>query len=162
MGIQGWAGLLAVWFLGFRLAAWMGPSAGTGCPRSVLWRLFMVTPNYGCYRRDGREKQGKMARFSGAGCGSRRVAGGEGRGDRTDGTDWTYARIGPPGGLWVVAAVAAGVVEAFGEAAFGDELAFEKIVGLVDQADEGVGSGLWRTSFYIGLIELALSVAEWD
>lgn len=69
----------------------------------------------------------------------------------------------------MVAAVAAGVVEAFGEAAFGEQLAFElgelaveEVVGLVDQADEGVGGGLWKTSFYIGPIELALSVAEWD
>ena len=65
--------------------------------------------------------------------------------------------------------MAAGGVEPFGEAAFGEELALElgelaveEVVGLVDQADDGVGSGLWKTLFYIGPIELALSVAEWD
>lgn len=60
----------------------------------------------------------------------------------------------------MVAAVAlADVAEAFGETAFGDELLFEvaelavqKVVGLVNEADEGVGGDFGRGFLYIGLV----------
>ncbi len=53
--------------------------------------------------------------------------------------------------------VVAGVVEAFGEAAFGGKLLFEaaepavqQVVGLANQADEGVGSNLGGAFFHRG------------
>ena len=70
--------------------------------------------------------------------------------------------------LSVFSVALAGGVEAFGEAALGEELLFElveltveEVVGLVDQADDGVGGYLGGALFYIGPIEPALSASEW-